>query len=133
MNLRPVHFLPLTTLLLLGSPDLHVASTQPAYTLRIESLSPSPIDVGVRTLNTHAARNRLSLRDTILVPPARLSVPDTVDRVHVVVSGFALVRVTLSNSEVPTDSLVSVGRDITLSRKTDGRFERIWTAQELVP
>ena len=133
MNLRVVYLLPVATLLLLGNPGSPAGSTQGTYTLHIESLSPSPIEVGVRTINTRAARNNMSLRDTVLVPPAELSVPDTIDRVHVVVSGFASVRVTLRNRGVLADSLVSVGRDITLSRKADGRFERIWTAQGLLP
>jgi hypothetical protein len=133
MRLRPVLFLPAATVFLLASPDAPAASSQGAYTLRIESLSRSPLKVRITTADIAPEGQRVPQRDTMVVPPTSLPIPDPVGRVHVVVIGFAPVRVTLTNSSLPADSLVSVGRDITLSRKANGGFERIWTAQPLVP
>ena len=133
MHLRPVHFLPVATIFLLASPDVSAASFQGAYTLRVESLNRSPLKVRITTADIAPEGRKVPQRDTVLAPPASLPIPDLVARVHVVVMGFASVRVTLTNSSVPADSLVSVGRDITLARKGTGRFERIWTAQPLVP
>jgi hypothetical protein len=133
MHFRPVHFLPVATVFLLASPDAPAASFQGSYTLRIESLNRSPLKVRITTANIAPEGRRVPQRDTVLAPPTSLPIPDLVGRVHVVVIGFASVRVTLTNSSVPADSLVSMGRDITLARKANGRFERIWTAQPLVP
>ncbi|HWC74662.1 MAG TPA: hypothetical protein VG454_12075 [Gemmatimonadales bacterium] len=96
----------------------------------------------VTTSNMSGARKKAAPRDTILVPaqrdttlslPASLPIDDSIDRIHVVVLGFASVRVILANNSVPSDSIVSEGRDITLARKPSGRFERIWTVQPLLP
>ena len=133
MHFRPVRFLPVATVLVLASPDAPAASFQASYTLRIESLNRSPLKVRITTADIAPEGRRALQRDTVLAPPTSLPVPDSVGRVHVVVIGFASVRVTLTNSSVPADSLVSMGRDITLARKANGRFERIWTAQPLVP
>ncbi|SRR6266481_6177670 len=133
MHFRPVHFLPVATVFLLASPDAPAASFQAAYTLRIESLSQSPLKVRITTADMAPEGRRVVQLDTVHAPPMSLPIPDLVGRVHVVVIGFASVRVTLTNSGVSADSLVSLGRDITLARKANGRFERIWTAQPLVP
>ena len=133
MHLRAVHFLPVATVFLLASPDAPAASFQGSYTLRIESLNQSPLKVRITTADIAPEGRRGLQRDTVLAPPTSLPIPDLVGRVHVVVIGFASVRVTLTNTSVPADSLVSMGRDITLARKANGRFERIWTAQPLVP
>jgi len=133
MHFRPVHFLPVAAVFLLASPDAPAASFQASYTLRIESLNRSPLKVRITTADIAPEGRRAPQRDTVLAPPTSLPIPDSVGRVHVVVIGFASVRVTLTNSSVPADSLVSMGRDITLARKANGRFERIWTAQPLVP
>jgi hypothetical protein len=132
MHFRPVHFLPVATVFLLASPDAPAASFQGSYTLRIESLNRSPLKVRITTADIAPEGRRGLQRDTVLVPPTSLPIPDLVGRIHVVVVGFASVRVTLTNS-VSADSLVSMGRDITLARKANGQFERIWTAQPLVP
>src|SRR6267154_763888 len=131
MQFRPVHFLPLATVVLLASPDARAARFQGAYTLRIESVSRSSPTVRITTADIALEGRRVPQRDTVLAPPTSLPIADLVGRVHVVVAGFAAVRVTLTNSSAPADSLVSVGRDITLTRKSNGRFERIWTAQPL--
>jgi len=133
MHFRPVHFLPVATVLLLASPDAPAASFQGAYVLRLESLNLSPLKVRITTAEIAREGRRVPPRDTVLATPTSLSISDLVARVHVVVIGFASVRVTLTNASVPVDSLVSVGRDITLARNANGRFERIWTAQPLVP
>jgi len=133
MSLRSVHILPLATILLLGSPSAPEAKPQGTYTLHIEALGQSPVTVRITTTNSGVDRRGVPQRDTVLEPPINLPIADSVRRVHVVVIGFASVRVTLTNSAERADSLVSVGRDITLARKEDRRFARIWTAQPLVP
>ena len=132
MQLRAAHILPLTTLLLAcqGAP---AASPPGAYTLRIESLKRFPISVRVTTTIAHNPSKSVPPRDTVLAAPSTSPIADSVDRVHVVVMGFEAVRVTLTSVAVPSDSLVSEGRDITLQRSADGRFERLWTVQHLVP
>ena len=131
MNLRSVHLVPLAAVLLLvsRSPD----SSQGSYLLRIESLSRPEVTVQVSTANTKTLRNRVLQRDTVVTLPSRFTIPDSIDRVHIAVIGYALVRVTLTNSSNPSDSLVSEGRDIMFSRKPDGRFGRVWRAQPLLP
>ena len=133
MHLRAVHFLPVATVFLLASPNAPAVSYQRASTLRIESLNRSPLKVRITTADITAEGRRVPQRDTVLAAPTTLPIPESVGRVHIVVMGFASVRVTLTDDSVPADSIVSVGRDITLARKANGRFERIWTAQRLVP
>jgi hypothetical protein len=69
----------------------------------------------------------------IVAPPVTMEIADSIQRIHVVASGIGSVHVTLVNPEAPGDSLVSVGRDITLVRKQNEPFRRIWTVQPLLP
>jgi hypothetical protein len=132
MHLRAVHLLPVATVFLLASPNAPAVSYQRASTLRIESLNRSPLKVRITTADIAAEGRRVPQRDTVLAAPTTLPIPESVGRVHIVM-GFASFRVTLTDDSVPADSIVSVGRDITLARKANGRFERIWTAQRLLP
>lgn len=132
MLLRAVPIVSAATVFLVASPAAP-SSAQRAYTLRIESLSQHPPSVRVTTRNMGGERPKATQRDTLLAPPAGLPIADSIDRIHVVVLGFASVRVILANNSVPSDSIVSEGRDITLARKPGGRFERIWTVQPLLP
>jgi len=133
MDLRAAHIVPLATVVLLACPAAPAASPQGAYTLRIESLSRSHINVRVTTTSVGSQGKSVPSRDTVLAPPSRSPIADSVGRIHIVVMGFESVRVTLTSMAVPSDSLVSEGRDITLSRTADGRFERVWTVQHLLP
>ena len=134
MSLRAFLIVPPVTLGLLASPG---PSTQPSLTLRIESLSQfrHAFSVTVTTGVFGDERRKVQRPDTVTVLqlPATMDVADSIGKVRVVVAGFAAVRVTLTDSAAPGDSLVSIGRDITLSRKPKGRFARVWTAHPLIP
>lgn len=136
MSLRTFLLVPALTLGLLASPGPSTTSTQ-SVTLRIESLSQSQfhqaLSVTVTTGVFGDERKRVERPETVLHPPATMDIADSIRSVRVVVAGFASVRVTLIDSGEPGDSLVSIGRDITLSRKPQGRFARVWTAQHLIP
>jgi len=135
MALRAITVVPLATLLaIMSSGDSRLARHQPAFNLRIESLSRDTLNVHVTTLPFAGERRRIRPEDTLVVPPVILPVSDSVGRIHVVVQGFRSVRVTLTSAVSSSpDSLVSEGRDITLARKPSGQFERVWTAQRLLP
>ena len=133
MHLRAAHIIPLATVVLLACPRAPAASPQAAYTLRIESPSRSHISVRVTTTTVGSKGKTVPSRDTVLAPPSSSPIADSVGHIHIVVMGFESVRVTLTSTSLPSDSLVSEGRDITLSRTADGRFERKWTVQHLVP
>ncbi len=135
MSLRAIVVVPLATLLaIISSGDSPLARHQPAFNLRIESLSRDTSNVHVTTLPLASERRRVRPQDTLVVPPVILPVSDSIGRIHVVVQGFRSVRVTLTNAlGTSPDSIVSEGRDITLARKASGQFERVWTAQHLLP
>src|SRR5712691_11526117 len=121
---RAFYIAPLAPLVLLlsGANPARVGH-QPALTLRIESLSHYPINVRVTTVGMGGDRRRVQSQDTVLAPPAVLSIADSIRRIHIVVTAFGSVRATLVNSQVPpADSIISEGRDITLARKANGRF-----------
>jgi len=135
MSLRAFYMIPLAPLLFLFSSagSFHV-SHQLALTLRIESLSHYAINVRVSTIALGGERAREQPHDTVIAPPAVLPIADSIGRIHIVVTGFGAARVTLVNTQVaPQDSIISEGRDITLARKANGRFERVWTVQPLLP
>jgi hypothetical protein len=138
MSLRAFLVVPPVTLGLLASPGLSPASTQ-SVTLRIELLNHSlshsrhAFSVSVTTGVFGDERKRVQRPDTVLQLPASMDIADSIRSVRVVVTGFAAVRVTLTGSGTPGDSLVSIGRDITLSRKPKGPFTRVWTVQPLIP
>jgi hypothetical protein len=135
MSLRSFLIVPLATLGLLASPGPSATSTQ-SVTLRIESLSQfyfhQALSVTVTTGVFGDERKSVERPETVLHPPATMDIADSIGKVRVVVAGFASVRVTLIDSAAP-DTLVSIGRDITLSRKPKGRFARVWTTQLLIP
>ena len=106
---------------------------EPALTLRIESLSRDSLNVRVTATGHRAQRNVVAPLDTVVTSPATLELRDSVTDIHVVVSGFGSARVTLTTRDDPKDSLISEGRDITLSRKPGDQFARVWTAQPLLP
>jgi len=134
MSLRALYIVPLAPLvLLLSSAGSFHVSHQPALALRIESLSHYPINVRVSTIAIGGERARVQPHDTVIDPPAILPIADSIGRIHIVVTGFVSTRATLLDSRPPQDSIISEGRDITLARKANGRFERVWTVQPLLP
>jgi hypothetical protein len=134
MSLRAFLFVPPVTLGLLASPGLSPTSSQ-SVTLRIDWVSQfsHAVSVTVTTGVFGDERKRVQRPEIVLHPPATMDIADSISKVRVVVAGFASVRVTLIDSSTPGDSLVSIGRDITLSRKPQGRFARVWTNQHLIP
>jgi len=134
MSLRAFYIVPEASLVfLLSSAGSFHVSHQPALTLRIESLSHYPINVRVSTIGMRLERAKVQPHDTVIDPPAVLPIADSIGRIHIVVTGFGSARATLVNSQPPQDSIISEGRDITLARKANGRFERVWTVQPLLP
>ncbi|SRR6266566_972474 len=132
MSHRAFH-IPLSALAILTSTASLDGWRQPSSTLRIESLSRYPINVRVRLtgLTRRVPQQRL---DTIVQPPAVLPIADSVYGIHITVIGFRSIRLILTNPVTPSqDSLISEGRDITLSRDAEGRFRRVWTVQPLLP
>lgn len=139
---RTTYLLSIATLLLAASAGSSFSHQQLATALRVESLNRTPVRVRVITTRLGSERTRVESFDTVLVTPDSLTIPDSISRIHVLVSGYASahvhgyasVRVILKDGKEPSDSLVSVGRDITLARKnSNARFARVWTAQPLVP
>jgi len=129
MSRRAFH-IPLAALTLLTSGASLGGRHQASSSLRIELLSRYPRDVRVSLTGVRPVEPL----DTILKPSAVLQIADWVRGIHVVVTGFGSVRLILKDTMMPSqDSLVSEGRDITLSRDGTGRFRRIWTVQPLVP
>jgi len=132
MSHRAFH-IPLASLAILTSSASRDGWHQPSSTLRIESLSRYPINVRVilTSLLRRVPQQRL---DTIVQPPAVLPIADSVYGIHITVIGFGSIRLTLTDAVTPSqDSLISEGRDITLSRDATGRFRRMWTVQPLLP
>src|SRR5213083_1785736 len=126
MSLRAFYILPVAPLVfLLSSAGSFHVGPQPALTLRIESLSRHPVNVRVSTMVIGSERVRVQPHDTLIDPPAVLPIADSIGRIHIVVTGFGFARATLVNSQSPQDSIISEGRDITLARKANGRFERV--------
>ena len=109
------------------------AGSQPALRLRIQALSQRPAHVRV-SMTASGAQRRQEWSDSVVETPAVVPIADSIQSVHIVVSGFGAVRATLTGSDNPgRDLLMAEGRDLTLSRDTQGRFYRAWTAQPLVP
>ena len=134
MHLRATYVFPAAALFLMASTVGSFSHPQAAVALRIESLGKNPVPVRVHTIPLGSERRAVHPVDTLVLTPADLTVADSIGRIHVLVSGYTSVRVTLKSRLSPSDSLISTGRDITLVRRTaSGRFERIWTAQPLIP
>lgn len=111
------------------------SSTPAAVTMRIEALGYFPLAtiVEITTSSFAEEHKRAKLRpDSVVGLPMSMEIGDSIQRIHVVASGFGSIQVTLINPEAG-DSLVSVGRDITLTRKLNEPFRRIWTVQPLLP
>jgi hypothetical protein len=132
MSIRALLTVPLA--FLVSNTSSTSGPAHPASTLRIAPLSLSAITVRVTTSGLGGGTGKIESVDTLVAPPAVLPLADTIARIHVVVvSGSGAVRVIVtSNLTSSPHSLVSEGRDITLAR-VNGRFQRLWTAQQLVP
>lgn len=106
---------------------------EPALRLRIQALGQDSLQVRV-SMTASKAHEPQRWSDTVAETPAVLVIADSVQSVHIVVSGLGSVRATLTDGKDPGRNLVAAeGRDLTLSRDTQGRFHRVWTAQRLVP
>jgi hypothetical protein len=118
----------------LATAGLIASSTPAAVTMRIEALGYfPPASVEITTASFAEEHKKAKLRpDSVAGLPMSMEIGDSIQRIHVVASGFGSIQVTLINPEAG-DSLVSVGRDITLTRKLNEPFRRIWTVQPLVP
>jgi hypothetical protein len=109
------------------------AGRQPALRLRIEARGQNRLSVRVMTASEGQRRLRRSA-EVLVEPPAVLPIADSIQSVHIVVTGFGSVRATLTDGTVPgKDLVIAEGRDLTLSRDARGRFYRAWTAQPLLP
>lgn len=105
---------------------------QPALRLRIQPLSEQAEQVRVNM--TASAAPRARSWSEMVVAPAVVPIADSVQSIHIVVRGRGSIRATLTDSEDPgRNLLIAEGRDVTLSRDTQGRFYRDWRAQQLVP
>lgn len=126
-----LRYLPAITIFVLASPRPYDNRHPAGFKLQLESLSRVPPDVHVTASIRDFRRAARVVLDTVVAPPAVVEIADSITSIHVVVQGFRSVRATLTSAE--GDSLVSEGRDITLSRAPGGRFARVWTFQPLVP
>lgn len=106
---------------------------EPALRLRIQALSQDSLQVRVRmTASMPYQPQRWS--DTVAQTPLVLSIAESIQIVHIGVSGLESVRATLTDPKDPGRNPVTAeGRDLTLSRDARGRFHRVWTAQPVVP
>jgi hypothetical protein len=110
------------------------AGSQPALRLRIQALGQRPAQVRVTLTAAEAQGPRRSSETVDVETPAVLPIADSIQSIHIVVSGFGAVRVTLTDSEKPgRDMLMAEGRDFNLSRDAQGRFYRTWTATSVSP
>ena len=106
---------------------------EPASRLRIQGVSQDSLEVRVG-MSAAKPHERQRWTDTVAQTPVVLSIADSVQTLHVVVSGVGSVRATITDGNDPGRHLVAAeGRDLTLSRDARGRFHRAWTAQPLVP
>ena len=106
---------------------------EPTLRLRIQSLGEDTLQVRVRT-SAAKAREPQRWADTVAQTPAVLSIADSVQRIHIIVSGSGSVRATITDGKDPGRNLIAAeGRDLTLSRDAGGRFHRAQTAQSLTP
>ena len=119
----------------LATAGLIASSSSAALTMRIEALGFVPPATVEITTSSFAAEHKKAKAtpDSVVALPVTMAIGDSIQRIHVVASGFGSVRVTLVDPEAPGDSLVSVGRNITLARKQNEPFRRVWTVQPLLP
>ena len=133
MFLRAIIVVPLASLLLIISSADSPFARQPALSLQVEALTRDTLAVRVSFSPLGSERRRVQSQETLLITPFTVSVPDSTGRIHIVVQGYRSVRAILTTGLASQDSIVSEGRDITLARKANGRFQRVWTAQHLLP
>jgi hypothetical protein len=136
MQPRILLIVPLATAWLIASPaaNPNASSVGSLVMMNIESVGYSASTIEVTTTSFADEHKRPKLQpDSIVVPPLTMEIADSIQRIHVVAVGFGSVRVTLTHPGAPLDSLVSLGRDITLVRKPNEFFQRIWTVQPLLP
>src|SRR2546421_6507153 len=133
MFLRAIIVVPLASLLLIIPSSDSSFAGQSALRLQIEALSRDTLAVRVSVSPLGRERRRVQPQETRMTTPFTVSVPDSTGRIHIVVQGYGSVRAILTNRPASQDSIVSEGRDITLARTASGRFQRVWTAQHLLP
>jgi len=106
---------------------------QHALRLRIQALGEDTLQVRV-SMSAAKAHEPPRWADTVAQTPAVLSIADSVQSIHIVVSNSGSVRATITDGQDPAKNPVAAeGRDLTLSRDTRGRFHRGQTAQSIVP
>lgn len=132
---RAFLIVPLATAGLIASAAPPPSSSSAALTMRIEALGfvpPATVEITTSSFADEHKKARAK-PDSVVALPVTMEIADSIQRIHVVASGFGSVRVTLLDPEAPLDSLVSVGRVITLARKPNEPFRRVWTVQPLLP
>ncbi len=133
MFLRAIIVVPLASLLLIIPSSDSSFARQSTLRLQIEALSRDTLAVRVSVSPLGSERRRVQPQETRMTTPFTVPVPDSTGRIHIVVQGYGSVRAILTNRQASQDSIVSEGRDITLARTANGRFQRVWTAQHLLP
>lgn len=115
------------------------SSTIPSsIAFRIESLSQRDVRVHISSqpagLWADSAIGGEPQSEIVARTPADLHVTDSVHTVHVLVLEGGAVRIRFGAGASLQDRRLRVwGRDITLTRGSDGHFHTVWKVQRLVP
>ena len=104
--------------------------SSPSSTLRIEAMGPRRLQVEITStppgLFLDSARTAEALPKLVLVTPAVVAVADSVRTLRVVVQGMGSVRLLFDSLSTQTKPTAPIwGRDVTLVRLQDGRFQPV--------
>ena len=108
----------------------------PSSTLRIEAMGPRRLEVELTStppgLFSDSARTAEAMPKLVVLTPAVVVVADSVRTLRVVVQGMGSVRLLFDSlSTHPKPAAPIWGRDVTLVRQSDGRFQPVARAHLL--
>ena len=104
--------------------------SSPSSTLRIEAMGPRRLQVELTStppgLFLDSARTAEALPKLVVGTPAVVAVADSVRTLRVVVQGMGSVRLLFDSLSTHTRPAAPIwGRDVTLVRQPDGRFQPV--------
>ena len=134
MPLRPSLLTPALVAFALVAVSKPFAS--PSSTLRIEAMGPRRLQVELTStppgLSLDSARTAEALPKLVVVTPAVVAVADSVRTLRVVVQGMGSVRLLFDSLSTHTQPAAPIwGRDVTLVRQPNGRFQPVTRAHPL--
>ena len=108
----------------------HLSVPSSPGNMRVEALSPRlPLQVVIISvpagLQLDSAETRQAQGAVIVQTPALLAVADSVRTLRVMVQGTGVIRLLFDSSVAPRQTAPIWGRDITLDRNAEGRFQPV--------